>query len=54
MRETYRLQKNKLLSQLEDNHKNLAVFFVFTGKNLPEYHELFEKMRVGLERLEDV
>ena len=54
MRETYRLQKNKLLSQLEDSHKSLAVFFVFTGKDLPEYDELYEKMRVGLERLEAI
>src|SRR6185312_508041 len=54
MRETYRLQKNKLLNQLTKNHKNLGVFFVYTGKELPEFHELFEKMQRVLEKLGDL
>jgi ribonuclease P protein component len=52
MRETYRLQKNKLLNHLENN-KNVAVFFIYTGKELPEYKLLFEKMKTALERLEE-
>lgn len=52
MRETYRLQKNKLLNHLIKNQKCLAVFFVYTGKELPEYHYLFEKMGLAVERLE--
>ena len=54
MRETYRLQKNRLLNQLQEKHKSVAVFFVYTGKELPEYQELFEKMRTGLEKLEQL
>lgn len=53
MRETYRLQKNKLFHKLNENHRTLSVFFVYTGKELPEYHELFEKMNIVLERLQE-
>jgi ribonuclease P protein component len=50
-RETYRLQKNQLQNQLQENHKSLAVFFIYTGKELPEYLELFEKVKIALEKL---
>lgn len=52
MRESYRLQNNNLKITLEENHKNLAVFFIYTGKELPEYEEVFEKMGGALKRLE--
>jgi ribonuclease P protein component len=52
MRETYRLQKNKLFHQLNEKHTTLAVFFIYTGKELPEYHALFEKMKIVVERLQ--
>jgi len=36
---------------LQENHKSLAVFFIYTGKELPEYLELFEKVKIALEKL---
>jgi len=52
MRECYRLQKNSLQTELEENHKNLAVFFIYTGKELPGYSQVFDKMGSALGRLE--
>lgn len=51
MRESYRLQKNDLHSSLEDTHKKLAVFFLYTGNELPEYDLVFEKFGTALPRL---
>ena len=52
MRESYRLQKNNLKIFLEENHKNLAVFFIYTGKELPKYDDVFEKIGSALRKLE--
>ena len=52
MRESYRLQKNNLKISLEENHKSLAVFFIYTGNGLPKYEEVFDKIGSALERLE--
>lgn len=53
MRETYRLQKNKLLDQMAKNHRCVAVFFIYTGKELPEYKDVFEKTATALQGLID-
>ncbi len=52
MRESYRLQKNSLLSELQENHKNLALFFIYTGKELPEYPVVFEKIGSAIQKIE--
>jgi len=52
MRESYRLQKNNLKNLLEENQTNLAIFFIYTGNELPEYEEVFEKVGDALRRLE--
>jgi ribonuclease P protein component len=52
MRESYRLQKNSLQNQMEAHHKNLAVFFIYTGKELPGYIMVFEKIGNALGQLE--
>ena len=54
LRETYRLNKHSLNTSLEENNIHLAVFFMFTGKELPEYPLVLEKMTMALERLERV
>ena len=54
MRESYRLQKNNLQIVLEENHVNLAVFFIYTGKELPEYNLIFEKIGSAIQKLEKV
>lgn len=52
MREAYRLQKNPLKEYLRENHKSVAVFFVFTGNEMPQYDLIFDKMNSALLKLE--
>ena len=52
-REAYRLQKNNLQQMLEANGKNKAVFFLYTGKELPAYELIKDKMRLVLQQLEN-
>ncbi len=54
MRESYRLQKNDLLTELKENHKNLAVFFIYTGNELPVYNIVSEKMGIIFSRLKTI
>ena len=54
MREVYRLQKSPLTRQLSDVKKQLALFFIYTGKEIPEYTDLLEKMNKILVRLQDI
>lgn len=51
MREAYRLQKNPLQDELEENQLYLAVFIIYTGNQLPEFDIVFEKMGEILFRL---
>jgi ribonuclease P protein component len=51
MREAYRLQKNDLYNQLEQDNKQLAVFFIYIGNELPVYDFIFEKTGNVLKRL---
>ncbi len=51
MREAYRLQKNDLQSQLNQQQKQLAVFIIYVGNDLPEYDLIFDKTTHLLNRL---
>ncbi len=51
MRESYRLQKAELQQQLKLQQKQLAVFFIYIGNELPEYQLIFEKIATVLNRL---
>jgi ribonuclease P protein component len=51
MRETYRLQKNSLQGELEKNQKYLAVFIIYTSKELPVFENLYATMQDLLQRL---
>ena len=51
LREAYRLQKIPLQTQVLEDGKSLALFFIYIGKELPVYKELHEKIGVLLERL---
>lgn len=51
MREAYRLQKNELLEQLKKHQKQLVIFFIYTGNELPEYQFVFDKTGSALKRL---
>lgn len=50
-REAYRLQKQTLNDKLKENNLHLAVFFIYTGKDVPVYTQVYEKMGIILQRL---
>jgi ribonuclease P protein component len=50
-REAYRLQKEPLLRRLTEKGLSLAVFFIYTGKELPEQATVTEKIGVILQKL---
>ena len=51
MREAYRLQKHMLNESLERKQQKMSVFFLYLGKELPEYDLLYEKMGNSIKRL---
>ncbi|MEQ1553229.1 MAG: ribonuclease P protein component [Ferruginibacter sp.] len=51
MREAYRLQKNELQAQALEQNKSINVFFIFTGKEVPKYNLVFDKMSVVLKQI---
>ena len=51
MREAYRLQKNPLQENLKSGSRQLAVFFIYTGKELPQYRLVSEQIAVILKKL---
>jgi len=52
MRETYRLQKHPLEQLLIQQNKALVLFILFTGKELPEYSLVKEKMDLIFQKLQ--
>jgi ribonuclease P protein component len=50
-REAYRLQKQPLLERMKAKGSNLAVFFIYTGKELPDYSTVTNKIGVLLQKL---
>lgn len=54
LREVYRLQKQPLFKTLQEKNVQLVLFFIYTGKDLPAYEDLFlkiEKMIVKLQQI---
>ena len=51
MREAYRLQKLPLEQALQTNQQQLALFLIYTGKELPPYALVKEKVEVVLKKL---
>lgn len=54
LRETYRLQKTSLHNCLVQKQKSVAVFLLYTGKEMPDYQLLDEKMKTVLTKLETI
>ena len=50
MREAYRLQKNELQNDPALTQKSLGIFFIYTGKVLPEHTIIFEKTGTVLKK----
>ncbi len=51
IREAYRLQKNKLESAVNTNGKGMNIFFIYTGKDVPDFKTIFEKTDNSINRL---
>lgn len=51
MREAYRLNKSGLLDLAAEKNRQLSVFFLYTGKELPDYKLIEEKMIEMLSKL---
>jgi ribonuclease P protein component len=51
LREAWRLQKNTLQEKLAREQKQLAVFIIYTGKELPSFAKVQEQMAVILNKL---
>lgn len=54
IREAWRLQKNDLKQQLDTANQQLHVFFIFTGKEVPDYKLIAEKTTIALQKLEQL
>ena len=51
LREAYRLQQHPLVQVAEKNNKQISVFILYTGKQLPQYDRLFESVGIALQKL---
>ncbi|MBP6687018.1 MAG: ribonuclease P protein component [Lacibacter sp.] len=54
MREAWRLQKNELQQKLKQENRQLHVFLIFTGKEIPDYKLIAEKTGAALQKLEQL
>lgn len=50
-REAWRLQKQPLIDRLREKGSSLAIFFIYTGKELPDYRLVSGKIGVILQKL---
>jgi ribonuclease P protein component len=50
-REAYRLQKQPLMDLLTEKGISMAVFFIYTGKELPDHSTVKAKIGVALQKL---
>ena len=51
IKEVYRLQKSVLQSVLIQNSNTLTLFFIYTGKEIPLYADLFTNMGLAIKKL---
>ena len=52
-REAWRLQKNELSELAKKQDKQLNVFFIYNGKELPDFTMVKDKVAVALKKLAD-
>jgi ribonuclease P protein component len=51
LREAYRLQQHELKNIIFQQQKELSIFILYTGKNMPDYHHLYEMIGIILRKL---
>ena len=52
-REAWRLQKDELKDKLKNSNKQLNVFLIYTGKELPDFTTVKDKVAIALKKLSD-
>ena len=52
-REAWRLQKNEIREKARETQRQLNVFFIYTGKELPEFTTVKDKVAIALKKLAD-
>lgn len=51
LRESYRLQQHELKEIAETKQKEISIFILYMGKELPEYEKLYQNVGVALQKL---
>jgi ribonuclease P protein component len=51
IRESYRLQKPNFSNALKGNNQQLNLFFIFTGKELPDYKFVYDRVAIALQKI---
>ncbi|MBN9379306.1 MAG: ribonuclease P protein component [Chitinophagaceae bacterium] len=51
IREAYRLKKEALSLFVKERQRQLSVFFIYTGKELPDHKLVSDKIAVALEKI---
>lgn len=54
LREAYRLQKNELKDKVTQKKIQLNLFIIYTGRELPAYNLIFEKVTVVLQKVTNI
>ena len=52
-REAWRLQKNEINNKTKEAQRRLNVFFIYTGKELPDFATVKDKVAIALKKLAD-
>jgi ribonuclease P protein component len=52
-REAWRLQKNEIAKKAKEAQRQLNVFFIYTGKELPDFKTVKDKVAIALKKLAD-
>ena len=52
-REAWRLQKNEIREKTREAQRQLNVFFIYTGKKLPDFTTVKDKVAIALKKLAD-
>lgn len=54
LREAYRLQKSTLQKKLNGRKLTMNLFIIYTGKELPEYKDVYSKVNLILNKLDKI
>ena len=52
-REAWRLQKNEIRDKVKETQRQLNVFFIYTGRELPDFTTVKDKVAIALKKLAD-